>query len=406
MDAWIKGIRRLRVIHYNYIEPRFAAELLEAARILEIDIRIGIEFSSRYRNKYAQLIWVPRGFTDAQSFLCFLAEPPVIKLMEAGRSASLHQQQYVMDLLSKFNDVHRPALNRQLGVDLAPIKPDEFLAFVGIGQKSKLHLAKFIHTELLNALQKRLAQMSSELARADAARRDQITQWVQQTNAMDLELLVDGYLEPENNPEIQNPDIPAEGSDVPELLQLSPCELLSRLAQLHSGYRVTLNLTNLRVEEVLELVYDCQGMITRLEIFNLKDYAAGKTAHIADISTLMQAINEGSAIHLKQVIREIIDRLNHDAAGKRQVLVDKLTAILHDIDTLKSFYSGRSLKARIGSDSTGRSSRVHGMGLVIRETLPKRARRAIERDRQQDVREIIPLQMVANKIMKFNIPFA
>jgi hypothetical protein len=401
MDAWIKGIRRLRVIHYNYIEPRFAAELLEAARILEIDIRIGIEFSSRYRNKYAQLIWVPRGFTDAQSFLCFLAEPPVIKLMEAGRSASLHQQQYVMDLLSKFNDVHRPALNRQLGVDLAPIKPDEFLAFVGIGQKSKLHLAKFIHTELLNALQKRLAQMSSELARADAARRDQITQWVQQTNAMDLELLVDGYLEPENNPEIQNPDIPAEGPDVPELLQLSPCELLSRLAQLHSGYRVTLNLTNLRVEEVLELVYDCQGMITRLEIFNLKDYAAGKTAHIADISTLMQAINEGSAIHLKQVIREIIDRLNHDAAGKRQVLVDKLTAILHDIDTLKSFYSGRSLKARIGSDSTGRSSRVHGMGLVIRETLPKRARRAIERDRQQDVREIIPIQMIANKVMRF-----
>ena len=401
MDAWIKGIRRLRVIHYNYIEPRFAAELLEAARILEIDIRIGIEFSSRYRNKYAQLIWVPRGFTDAQSFLCFLAEPPVIKLMEAGRSASLHQQQYVMDLLSKFNDVHRPALNRQLGVDLAPIKPDEFLAFVGIGQKSKLHLAKFIHTELLNALQKRLAQMSSELARADAARRDQITQWVQQTNAMDLELLVDGYLEPENNPEIQNPDIPAEGSDVPELLQLSPCELLSRLAQLHSGYRVTLNLTNLRVEEVLELVYDCQGMITRLEIFNLKDYAAGKTAHIADISTLMQAINEGSAIHLKQVIREIIDRLNHDAAGKRQVLVDKLTAILHDIDTLKSFYSGRSLKARIGSDSTGRSSRVHGMGLVIRETLPKRAQRAIERDRQQDVREIIPIQMIANKVMRF-----
>jgi len=401
MDAWIKGIRRLRVIHYNYIEPRFAAELLEAARILEIDIRIGIEFSSRYHNKYAQLIWVPRGFTDAQSFLCFLAEPPVMKLMEAGRSASLHQQQYVMDLLRKFNNEHRLALNQQLGVDLAPIKPEEFLAFVGIGQKSKLHLAKFVHTKLLNALQKRLAEMSSEYARADSGRREEIRQWVEQTNAMDLEALVDGYLEPENNAEIQNPDIPAEGPNVPELLQLSPFELLSRLAQLHSGYRVTLNLTNLQVEEVLELVYDCQGMITRLEIFNLKDYAAGKTAHIADISRLMQAINEGSAIHLKQVIREIIGRLNHDAAGGRQAQTDKLTAILHDIDTLKSFYSGRPLKARIGSDSTGRSPRVHGMGLAIRETLPTRAQRAIERDRQQDVREILPIQMVAHKTMKF-----
>jgi hypothetical protein len=60
MDAWIKGIRRLRVIHYNFIEPRFAAELLEAAKILDIDIRIGIEFSAKFHHKYVQLIWVPR----------------------------------------------------------------------------------------------------------------------------------------------------------------------------------------------------------------------------------------------------------------------------------------------------------------------------------------------------------
>jgi len=402
MDAWIKGIRRLRVIHYNYIEPRFAAELLEAARILDIDIRIGIEFSSRYINKYAQLIWVPRGFSDVQSFLCFLAEPPVIKLMEAGRHASLYQQQYVMDLLSKFNEVHRPALNRKLGVDLAPIKPDDFLAFVGIGQKSKLHLSKFIHTKLLNALQSQVALLRREYnTRADTGRREEITQWIQQANGLDLESMVDEYLEPESNPDIANPDIPAHGPDIPELLRLSPFELVSRLAKLHSGYRLTLNLTNLKVEEVLELIYDCQGMITRLEIFNLKDYAAGKTAHVADISRLMQAINEGSAIHLKQVISEIIGRLNHDAAGKRQAQVDKLTAILHDIDTLKSFYNGRSLKARIGSDSTGRSPQVHGMGLAIRETLPRRARQFIERNRQQDAREIIPIQMTAYKTMKF-----
>ncbi len=167
---------------------------MKHARILDIDIRIGIEFSSRYRNKYAQLIWVPRGFTDAQSFLCFLAEPPVIKLMEAGRRASLYQQQYVMDLLSKFNDVHRPALNQKLGVDLAPIKPDEFLAFVGIGQKSKLHLSKFIHTKLLNALQRAAALMRSEYAAADTGRREEITQWIRQTNGLDLESLVDGLL--------------------------------------------------------------------------------------------------------------------------------------------------------------------------------------------------------------------
>ena len=401
MDAWIKGIRRLRVIHYHYIEARFAAELLEAARILDMDIRIGIEFSSRHRQKYAQMIWVPRGFTDVQSFLCFLAEPPVIKLMEAGRSASLYQQQYVLNLLGKFNQVHLQTLNRKLDIDLAPIEPDEFLAFVGIGQKSKLHLSKFIHTKLLRALQSRAARLRSEYTAADAGRREEITQWIRQTNELDLEALVDEYLKPESNPEIANPDIPIDGPDVPELMRLSPFELLSRLTQLHSGYRVTLNLTNLEVSDVLELIYDCQGMITRLEIFNLKDYAAGKTAHLADISRLMQAINEGSAILLKEVIRAIIDRLSHGIPEEDQSRVDKLTAILHDIDTLKLYYNDRSLKARIGSDSTGRSPRMHGMGLAIRETLPRRARRSIERDGHQDVREIIPIRMTAYKRMKF-----
>ena len=65
MDAWIKGIRRLRVVHYNYIEPRFAAELLEAAEIMDIDVRIGIEFPARFRDRFIQLIWTPRGFADA-----------------------------------------------------------------------------------------------------------------------------------------------------------------------------------------------------------------------------------------------------------------------------------------------------------------------------------------------------
>jgi hypothetical protein len=115
----------------------------------------------------------------------------------------------------------------------------------------------------------------------------------------------------------------------------------------------------------------------------------------------MEAVNIGSAIHLKQVIRDIIAWLKNEADEEKDGKVDKLTTILHDIDTLKSFYSGRSLKARIGSDSTGRSPRSHGMGLAIIETLPTRAQRSIERDRQKGEREIIPIIRSAHKIMRF-----
>jgi hypothetical protein len=401
MDAWIKGIRRLRIIHYNFIEPRFAAELFEAAKILDIDVRIGIEFSARFRDKYVQLIWVPRGFADAQAFLCFLAEPPVMNLMEAGRRASLYQQEYVISLLKKFNLVHRLELNRRLGVEVPPIDEAQFLAFVGIGQKSKLHLSKFIHDQLMRTLQARVTVLRRERAAADPARRREITEWVDCLNAMDLDALVDGYLEQTQNPEIAFPDHPGDDPAMPELLRLAPHEILSRLAALHSGYRVTLNLTDLKVEEVLELLYDCQGMITRLEIFNLKDHAAGKTADIPEISRLMQAINEGSVIHLKQVIREIIVRLRESPAPAKAAQTEKLTAILYDIDTFKSYYAGRPIKARIGSDSTGRSARLHGMGLAIMETLPSKAQREIAKDSAGDGREIIPIQMTAYKTVSF-----
>jgi hypothetical protein len=396
MDAWIKGIRRLRIIHYNFIEPRFAAELFAAARVLDIDVRIGIEFSARFRDTFVQLIWVPRGFADAQAFLCFMAEPPVMQLMETGRQASRYQQEYVIALLHKFNAVHRTDLNARLGIELAPIDQAEFLAYVGIGQKSKLHLSKFIYDKILKSLQARAFALGRELTSASPDRRRELCDWRERMNRLDIEALVDGCLEQTANPEIVYPDRPVDGPDVPELLRLTPQEVLARLTALHSGYRVTLNLTHLKVEDVLELLYDCQGAITRLEIFNLKDYTAGKTANVAAISTLMQAINEGSVIRLKQVIREIIERAKPTAPPAQ---IEKLKAILYDIDSLKSYYMGRPIKSRIGSDSTGRSARFHGMGLAILDTLPPPAQREIARAHTSQGREIIPVRMTALRIL-------
>ncbi len=400
MDAWIKGIRRLRVIHYNFIEPRFAAELLEAAAILDIDVRIGIEFYARFRNKYVQLIWVPRGFTDAQSFLCFLAEPQVVKIMEAGRLASHYQQRYVTALLHRFNEVHRLEINRSLGILLPPIVENDFLEFVGIGQKSKLHLAKHIHDQVLQTLLTRVDVLRLEAGTAKPERRKEIAQWIESMNYLDLEAVVADCLKPENNPDIRYPDHPCNDSDTPELLCLGPFEMLAHLTPLSPNYRVTLNLSNLKVHEVLEVLYDCQGIITRLELFNLKDQAAGATGHIPEISRLQQVINLGSVIHLKRAIREILD--NYVASQNSDLSqIEKLTAILYDIDTLKSYYLAKSLKTRIGSDSTGRSPKVHGMGLVVQDTLPRRVQKQIKRAKKANQHEIIPIKITVYRSMLY-----
>ena len=378
MDAWIKGIRHLTVIYYNYVGPAATAELLEASEIMDMTVRIGVELSARFHNRYVQLIWGPRGFLDTKDFLAFLADPRVESFMHEGRKVSEYQQRHVLALLREFNEWHRFALREAYGIEVAPLDRDEFFSFVGTGQASVLHLGTFIHTHILPAMQSRTAELRERYRDADEEERKRIRSLVKEMNNLDSETIVDRYLRLDKNPNVPNPNIPRDEPDVPEMLRLSPCALLERLNQIHSGYRITLNLNKLTVEDVLEMLYDCKGAISHLEIFNLKDYADGKEEHYFEINELQRAINEGNVIALKRHIRGILLRMEGAQELHSVERIQKFKEILHNIAALQVYYKVTPLKARIGSDSTGRSRRLHGMGLVLGETLPQKAREELE----------------------------
>lgn len=419
MDAWIKGIRRLRVIYYQYLEPRFVAELVEAAEIMGIDTRIGIEFSARYRDRYVSLIWVSRGFMDSQSFLCFLAEPHVMEFMEKGRAVMQYQQKYVLQLLEAFNLDHRQRFVAETGIEIPPLDHIRFLAFVSPGQASILHLGEYIYHLCVKAVAQRFSQESvpsgDNLPASDAGA---IEEGVTSCQGIDgapssehldasmekgaksyanvLENLttasiVAQYLSAEHYTHIPCPWIPCDGKDVPERLTLSVEQLMAQIAKLHYSFKITLTLSNLKVEDVLELLYDGGGLITRLEILNLKDYAAGHHDHIPPINELQQAINDGSLIRLKRVVRNVIHRMEQENYKDEAHRREKLVSILHDLSTFKNLYKGVPLKSRIGSDSTGRSLLAYGMGIGIVDSFPLRARREIHRSASS--RLILPLHI-------------
>ncbi|MBF0302568.1 MAG: hypothetical protein HQK73_05970 [Desulfamplus sp.] len=416
MDAWIKGIRRLRVVYYQYIAPRFVAELSEAAQIMNMDIRIGIEFTARYRDRFASIIWVSRGLSDAQSFLCFLAEPDVIDFMEKGKEVMRYQAKYVLKVLDAFNSKHRKKFIEDTGIEIPLLDAEKFINFVAPGQASILHLGEYIHYQavsvvrnaspsyaagaspLVSSLHKSSNTHSSKsdkkTACEDYLNSDEYKSYqemVERANRLTTIDIVNNYLSPEYYTDLPDPWMPQDGPDVPERLNLSVAELLSQISQLHCSFKITLNLSNLKVEDVLEILYMGDGLISRLEIFNLKDYAAGVTDHIPAINELQQAINQGSLIKLKRVVRHVIHNMEKagyaDEADRRVKLVE----ILHDLASLKSMYNGIPLKSRIGSDSTGRSLLAYGMGLGIIETLSQGARREIRK--KSSSRLIIPIRM-------------
>ncbi len=375
MDAWIKGIRRLTVIYYNHVPPKAAEELLEAAEIMGVRVRIGVELSARFYGAYIQLIYVPAGLSDAKDFISFLADRRTKSFMEQGRNVSEYQGRYVLAVLEEFNRRHRLEINESYGLNLDRLDQAAFLSYVGAGQPSILHLAKFIHDGLLPIMRARVEELRPAFEQGPPEQRTRIASLVDEMNKLDSEALVDRYLRPAQNPEIPDPHVPREGPDVPDLLKLTPCELFDRLTGLPAGYSITLNLSNLKAEDVLEILYDCKGEIGDLEIFNLKDFSSGKSVHYLEINELQRAINDGNVIALKKHIRSMIERMEDE--GRSPERTAKFHEILRNISTLRAYYKKGPLRSSIGSDSTGHSRRLHGMGLAVLGTLPERAQNEV-----------------------------
>ncbi len=421
MDAWIKGVRFLTVVYYNYVDAEVAEELLEAGCILDMHIRIGIEVSSRFRGKYVRVIWEPQSYTDPKSFKAFLEEQPVRAFMKEGRMVSAYQQKYVFEALAAYNRTHRAALAEEYGLELDKLDEKGFTAFVGTGQPSLLHLAKYIQSGMQPKLKQAARNMAREYETASTERRKELRERLNALNAIDSEALINRYLQPCRNPELHDPTIPQDTPEVPPLLRLGTGELLPRLAKFHSTSHFTLNLSNLSTADALEILYDCQGHINNIELYNLKDATRGKWSMpmsskdvcpgdavdaispertCAQIAELQKALNEDNVIALKRAIRAVVwsfeeDRLSLENAlsqslGKNALSraselqteltgmlerKEKLLDILFNIEMFHKYYKKRPLGSRIGSGSTGQSRHQYGMGVVVLETLPARAQK-------------------------------
>ncbi|TKB23320.1 hypothetical protein FCL47_22940 [Desulfopila sp. IMCC35006] len=434
MDAWIKGIRYLTVVYYNYVRPDVIEELIEASAILDIHVQVGIEMSCRFRDKYVRFTWEPHGFNDNRAFLKFLKEEAVIQLMEEGRLVSEYQQKYVFDMFDVFNARHRETLNRDLHLSLEPLPADAFLRFIGTGQPSVLHLARFIHNALADHIQAEIHELQQGPPQPSTDSTKLVQRRLAQLQEMDVETIIDQFLLPSRNPEVHDPSHPQDSPDVPPLLLLDLNTLLARLLSLHSSSKFTLNLSNLSIQDTLELLYLCEGMISHIEAYNLKNAAHGITSgssaqrgiydgevvdltspeqHYALISELQQALNEDNVISLKRVIRAIIweheeQRLRHknrleqlpeDQRTQEDILQNEkmqerklqLMDILYHLENLHNFYKKRTLGSRIGSGSTGQAEHQHGMGLVILDTLPARAKKVVREGVSQKNRSLIPV---------------
>ncbi|MDY0163576.1 hypothetical protein [Desulfobotulus sp.] len=366
MDAWIKGIRELRVIYYNHIPPQAISELMSAAAIMDIKASIGIEYTAPFRNRMVHFIWTPAGLDTAESMIRFFSLPRVEAFMEKARAVSRHMAADVLRRLSDFNTRQKTDIEKNLAISIPHAREEDFLAMVGSGQPALLHLSAYLHTLITESIRKALAESGDPTAEILEKRLKTLEECTPQT--LENQLLA---LNEKPGPKV-------EEENLPELLTRPAEALMAELAALHPSFTLTLNLKHLQVADVAELLFRAEGRISHLEIYNLKDQALGRAGAYKEINALQLALNQGNIIILKRMLLNCCKALEQSGDGASLDQAQSLEDIIFQMGRLVEPYRKRPLKTRIGTDSTGNFPWSYGMGLVLRDTLPFRARRYLD----------------------------
>lgn len=382
MDAWIKGIRSLTVIYYDFIPPEAAKELITAAAYMEIDLRIGMELKADHMGQVVSLIWAPRGFSDAEGFLRFLDRPEVALFMKEGRKTSQRREKDVYSTLKIFNLKILKQFNEDYLLDLPVLNEQDFKNFVGTGQASMLHLSEYIYNKALPLLKNKYDFYNEALKKSGEEEKAVIESRLDRIKNCVSEQIFDEYF---RNLISQR----EEEAEIDEHMP-TPEELIQKLDSMHPGYRLTLNLTGLHAEEVLELIYLFRGRITELEIYNHKDWAQGLDKEIPRIRSFQHPLNNGNTIALKRVVLSFIHELKESDNPHREKRIKALNLILNDLPGLFRYYKSHPIADRWGSDSTGRSSQLYGMGLAVLDTLPRKTQKEI---RKRECQRILPIYL-------------
>ena len=364
MDAWIKGIRSLTVAYEYCLEPDAAREIMRAAEITGITVRIGLEFQIPFYDHFVSFFWIPRGFSSNEDFLAFLHEPALVELMNKGRDVLEWRKVQVLQVLDLWNKAVRPTLEAELEVSIDELSAEQFLGFCRGGNPSIQRLAECLHRHVQPALHERGTQLLMLGAEGQAE--------FERLDRLSPDVILDEWFSAEKCPDMPDFNDPRGLEGAPELLTMSPQALTKYVTSTGSGYRLVLSTTGLSVEDVAELLWDCGGLVTHLEIFNMKGWMEGHMENMEEITRFQRALNLGLGPRVKQLLLQMSEHLAENGELER---VQKFRNILQNIHILWEHYRYTPLKSRLGTSSASRLS--FGMGLVLRETLPKRAQQEL-----------------------------
>lgn len=375
MDAWVKGVNYLTVIYNFRIHRDGARELVRAAEIMGVTLRMGVKFRRLWRGRPVGMVWIPRGFSGSDGFFKFLDQPEMREMAEQGDAILSRQWEAYGPLIDEYNTRYRPVLNRRFGIEVPPLTRDEFSASVSRMHPSRIRFAECIHKRTLLTMKGMEPFWREAYADATEQEREAMRDAMREKNGFSPATVLQEWLDAAYAASgIETLGIPRQEENEPDNRKEEHGlpGLLRALSRLTSDYRAALCLDGMTPAEVLQLLYECDGFITHLEMDHPRDWTDERISAMQTINRLRENINSGNPVGLKHSILRHLETFPETACDY-QCLRD----FLHNIPGFMRHYMERPLGIFVGSGSSGRSDwgARYGMGFVVLETLPRHARK-------------------------------
>ena len=339
IDAFIKGISELTISYGSAVSLDMMEEAVEAGRIVGVRVKIGLEFSMMAQGKrfhFMALLPPFKGAKDVERWFKEHAEG-LKELFDGLEKNQENRIEAVRSLLKNFNKTSLKELNEGYPDDrlyaVPKLKMKKLSAFIPLSSINRMHLGEFLYSYYKPVLLNRilLLKVQREKARCDLRKR-LISDWDFRIIDERYTRLRDEYreLNPDNlrkqyftNPKIG--DYQTVFDDM-EAIKASLSRAGCRLKILHP--------LEYGLDKAKKLLSKSRGLIDEVEIYNMQD----------------------------SVLRDPDEIL-------------KLARYINDLN-LESVRDGSPAYVPVcGSDSTGRSPKIPGMGFIRQDRIGGKYRR-------------------------------
>ncbi|HNV68129.1 MAG TPA: hypothetical protein PKO06_00425 [Candidatus Ozemobacteraceae bacterium] len=363
LDAFVKGISRLTLVHSTIDQPQLIHEAISAGNILGIDVQIGIEFSVGKRNCRRHYMYIPPRVENSQEFFRFFYDhhEALEPFLKGLRLNSEKRQRTMLMAMERFNTTMLPKINAGYQPHapgwVPPLAWEDLNAYIVCGQVNRVHLGALLYTSMLRAFHARVLELKTQLLAAEERfRLGLYSEWemknvssqyqnVRRTyETMSPEGLMSQYLD---NREVLDYDS--------EFIDESP--LLDTLRGL-GGNILWIHPLELGLKEaVTHLVQNCHRL-THIETLNLRDSVQRNPETINLFSRFVHLFNN-------QPMNEVRHYLDQN---------DIQTLTMDEVEQQRHQMGERRLVPVCGSDSTGRDVAIPGMGFIQSSRIPEAVR--------------------------------